>query len=273
MQDIIDFNSEKLKTIFTEIGLASKNAREYLERAHKYPQVAAYITQIHSALNKLSTKRPIVFLDCGCGRSYLSFILYQYCREILKREIKIIGVDTNAELITKCQLSASELTFTNMEFHTAKIEDFTANTAIDVVYSLHACDKATDQTLAKAVNVGARYIFSVSCCQHTNRKNIAKHPLTSVTKHGAYKERLVDMLGDSMRALILEHFGYGTKIFEFVAAKHTPKNIMLRAEKNNAKKIDQEVAIAKYKALVEMFNFSPVLAELLSLERSLFANL
>ena len=94
---------------------------------------------------------------------------------------------------------------------------------------------------------------------------MSQHPLKSISRFQPYKERLVDMIGDSMRALLLEHLGYGVDIFEFVAAEHTPKNIMLRAIKGAAKKYEIETAMTQYKQLVELFNFSPALEELLPL--------
>jgi len=92
---------------------------------------------------------------------------------------------------------------------------------------------------------------------------MVKHPLTSISRHLPYKERLVDMIGDSMRGLLLEHVGYGVDVFEFIAAAHTPKNIMLRAVKNAVKKETRQNALVDYNKLVEMFHFAPKLESLL----------
>jgi SAM-dependent methyltransferase len=255
----LNFNSANLKTLFREVGLYSPKEQFYPERVHKHQQVFVYIVQIKTAFSKLSTKKPIVLLDCGCGRSYLSFILYEYCQTVLNRQIKIIGIDNNADLINKCKKTAQELGFENMEFYHSDVEKFKTDEIVDIVYALHACDTATDQTIAKGVMLNAKYIFSVSCCQYTNRKEMSKHPLQSISRHQPYKERLVDMIGDSMRALLLEHLGYGVKLFEFVAAEYTPKNIMLRAIKNTVKRQDKENAEDNYNKLVAMFNFFPAL--------------
>lgn len=259
----LDFNAVKIKDLFREVGLYNPKNNFYTEKVRKHKQIFAYIEQLQSTLNKLSTKRPIVMVDCGCGKSYLSFVLYEYCTSILNRKIKIIGIDNNAELVSKCQATAKELHFDHMHFYSEDVQKFTTTESVDIVYSLHACDTATDQTIAKGIELNAKYIFSVSCCQHTNRKKISKHPLTSVSRHKPYKERLVDMIGDSMRGLLMESLGYGVKIFEFVAAEQTPKNIMVRGVKNNVKKSDQEAAISNYKHLVKMFNFAPALEQML----------
>lgn len=262
----LDFDLDNLTTLFREIGLFSSENRFYKQRIRKHQQILAYIPQIAAAFSKLSTKRPIVMLDCGCGKSYLSFVLYAYCANVLKRKVKIIGVDNNAELIDKCNRSACALGFADIHFYNARIEKFNIDDNIDIAYSLHACDAATDQTIAKGVQMRAKYIFSVSCCQHTNREKMRKHPLSSISRYRPYKERLVDMLGDSMRALLLERLGYGVNIFEFVASSQTPKNVMLRAVKNTVKKQDQVKAASEYQRLVKMFGFAPKLEGFLGLQ-------
>ncbi len=132
----------------------------------------------------------------------------------------------------------------------------------DVIYSLHACDTATDMTIAKGILEDAKYIITVSCCQHTIRNRIKKHPLTSITRHSVYKERLVDMLTDSMRTLLLERKGYKVKIFEYVISRETPKNIMLRAVKvGTLSNKNYEKAIEDYRKLQNMFNVQPKLGD------------
>ncbi|HCU04830.1 MAG: hypothetical protein A2X77_03150 [Gammaproteobacteria bacterium GWE2_42_36] len=263
MSGAIEFDLDNLKNVFRETGLHNPRGEFYSARKHKHKQVFDYIIQLESAFKKLSTKRPIVMVDCGCGKSYLSFILYEYCRSVLKRDIKIIGIDNNATLIEKCRAIAQALGFEQMEFFDASVGEFKSKDPVDIVYSLHACNTATDQTIAQGIQLGAKYIFSVSCCQHRNRQLIKNHPLTALTRFQPYKERIVDMVGDSLRALLLEEQGYGVNLFEFTSAEQTPKNIMLRGIKNKVKKIDKESAHASYQQLVELFNFSPALEEYL----------
>jgi len=261
----LNIDLEKLTPFFRKIGLYNPANQFYAKQVRKHQQILAYLPQIMAALNQLSTKRPIVLVDCGCGKSYLSFILYAYCSNVLKRPVKIIGIDRNPELIRQCKATAEALGFSNMHFYAGDLASVHIDEKIDITYSLHACDAATDHCIAKGINLGARYIFSVSCCQHTNRNKIRKHPLTKLTKHGPYKERLVDMINDSLRALLLEHKGYRVKIFEFINTEKTPKNIMLRATINAAKKQDTESAMSHYKKLTKLFNIKLKLEELISI--------
>ena len=254
----------KINKIYNQIGLCNPQDNFYKGKDDKYHQVVAYCAHIISAINKLSSKRDVVMVDCSCGKSYLSFVLYAYCTTILDRKIKIIGIDTNAVLISKCKDTAQKLGYTNMHFYNTAVGDFRLDGAADIVYSLHACDTATDQTIAAGINFKAKYIFSVSCCQHTNRKRLSGHPLTAVSRFQPYKERLTDMVGDSMRALLLEGNNYGVRLFEFTPQKHTQKNIMLRAVRNQVKKQDRDGAAVNYDSLTRMFKFKPALENLIS---------
>ena len=259
-----NLNVDELQELFREVGLHNPKGEIYKERSRKYAQLFSYIVQLESAFKKLTTKRPLVLVDCGCGKSYLSFLLYEYCQRVLKRKVKIIGIDHNHALIEKCKGIAKKLAYKNMSFYDQSIQSLPIDPPVDVVYSLHACDTATDQTLAQGIMLQAKYIFSVSCCQHTNRSKFRSNILRQVSRFQPYKERLVDMIGDTMRGLLLEHIGYAVKLFEFVAAEHTPKNIVLRAVNGAVKKTDQELALSRYCELTQTFHFKPALESLIN---------
>jgi len=241
------------------IGLANPNGKNYKERLHKHQQMLDYYIAVKSIIKKLSTKRTLYLYDCGCGRSYLSFYL-NYC---LKKDgienVSFICIDFNKDLIERCKQTATKMNMTNMAFYDADIFDFEFLKQPDIVYSLHACDTATDMMIYKGVISNARYILSVSCCQHTTRKQMKNHPLSMVSRHKPYKERLTDMISDSLRALILETFGYKVTVYEFVAAAHTPKNVMLKCEKVQQMNEKTKLAMVEYEKLSELFNMHPVL--------------
>jgi ubiquinone/menaquinone biosynthesis C-methylase UbiE len=259
-------DAQALKKLFREIGLNNPKGDLYKARTRKHQQVMAYIQQIEAAANKLSHKRPITILDCACGKSYVAFVLYHYFSVVLKRRVKIIGIDNNPDLIAKCQKTAENLKLSGLRFVCSDVEHFTVDEPIDIVYSLHACDKATDQTIAKGLSVGARVIFSVSCCQHSARKALSNHPLKPASRFQVYKERIVDIVGDSMRALLLEERGYGVKIYEFVASSQTPKNVMMRATKNAVRLPDRLAAEKRYQDMASSFGLEPYLKTLVDQE-------
>ena len=193
-----------------------------------------------------------------------------------RNNIRFIGIDTNIDLINKCRLAASALEYTNMEFYNGNIIDCPVEYKTDIVYSLHACDTATDQTILKGIMTNAVYILSVSCCQHFTGSQMKGHPLTNITRFSHYKTRMVDMVSDSLRALLLESHGYKVDIFEFTPQKNTPKNIMLRAEKINMTDKKRSQAFDEYKRLSDIFHVKPALefylSELNSLHKTCLSN-
>ena len=241
------------------IGFASPTGKNYKERLHKHQQMWDYYVAIKSIMKKLSTKRTLYLYDCGCGRSYLSFYLNFYLKKDGFDNVSFICIDANKDLIERCKQTALKMKATNMAFYHADIVDFEFLHQPDIVYSLHACDIATDQMIYKSITQNARFILSVSCCQHTMRKQMKGHSLSMVARHKPYKERLVDMISDSLRALILEAYGYKVNVYEFVATAHTPKNIMLKCK--NVGQVDKKSELAKleYKKLSALFNMNPML--------------
>ncbi len=257
------FDLNELKDMFAQMGLANSTGEQNLRREKKYREVLDYLMHIIKAADKLSKKRELVLVDCACGRAYLSFLANHYFAHIEKRKVRFICVDYNREVIASSRLSAEALGFDNMTFICDDILNLNLETP-DIVFSLHACDTATDITIAKGIQHGAKYIFSVSCCQNTIRTRLAAHPLTPVTRHGVYKERLADMVADSMRAAVLEANGYRVRVFEYVPSGVTPKNIMIRAMKvGSANVIRKHQARTDYSRLSRLFNVKSALMQYL----------
>jgi hypothetical protein len=232
------------------------------DKTRKIEQILAYLEIIQSQIRKLSYKRKLIFVDCGAGNCYLSFLVNYYYSFIDKRDVSIHCIDTNKRLMGNCKIKAQGLGFDNMRFHSCSILDFNIDDSIDMVYSLHACDIATDQTLHLGLRLEARDILSVSCCQHTVKKELHSHPYTGITKHRVFKDRLVYMIADSLRALLLESNGYKADIIEFVSSHYTEKNVMIRAKKSNNR--DQVKIIENYEKISQDFNVKPKLEKYLN---------
>ena len=113
---------------------------------------------------------------------------------------------------------------------------------VSMVVSLHACDTATDEALAKGVEWKARYILSAPCCQHELQKMIGVRDRGSgirgrgdddfagLLRQSILRERLCDILTDSFRAMILRILGFKVQVIEFVSSEATARNIMLKCE-------------------------------------------
>ena len=176
--------------------------------------------------------KPFVVVDCGCGKAYLTISLYFYLTEVLKfPSVKVIGIDRRNDVITAAKKMAEQLDVADkVEFVESDLGDYQLEKA-DLVVSLHACDTATDEALAKGVEWKARYILSAPCCQHELQKTLDnKDAFSGLLRQSILRERLCDILTDAFRAMILRILGFKVQVIEFVSSEATARNIMLKCE-------------------------------------------
>ncbi len=249
--------STKNKTYLTELRITDANGNVFKATQDKYKQINHYIEILSSLLKNLSKKDVVNVVDMGSGKGYLTFALYDYLTTILNIKTKITGVEFRKDMVTLCNNIAKKCNFSNLFFEEGTIEKYTANT-IDVLIALHACDTATDDAIAKGINANAQLIVVAPCCHKQIRKEISvnkkQNDISFITQHGIFLERQTEMVTDSIRALVLEYFGYKTKVFEFITDAHTPKNIMIVGEKISNQ--TNEAVLQKIKNAKEYFGIS-----------------
>lgn len=200
-------------------------------RYNKFKQINRYLEFVEDILPALSKERTIHIIDFGCGKSYLTFALYYYLHELKQLDVMITGLDLKTDVINKCNQLAERYGYDQLQFFQGDISTFQGAECVDMVVTLHACDTATDFAIKKAVDWGARVIFTVPCCQHEVNKQIENELLSPVFQYGLLKERISALLTDGIRANLLEEAGYETQVLEFISMEHTPKNILIRAVK------------------------------------------
>jgi SAM-dependent methyltransferase len=207
-------------------------------------------------------RQPIRILDCGCGSAHLSFALYHYLNHLRGIPAALEGVDVNAALMDKGNALSRELGAGDACFFARPIIEHQPEMPPDLVIALHACDTATDEALALGIRCGAKVIMAAPCCHHDlNTQLETRAPFQPITRHGILKERLADILTDSLRALILRMAGYKTDVIEFVSSEHTGRNLMIRAVK---KLPAGDAAFAEeYAALKGFWGVTPYLETLL----------
>ncbi len=213
-----------------DLGVFTPDFRIVRSKYDKYKQINRFVELVDQELGRYEG-REIRILDFGCGKSYLSFILYYYF--VVKRGIRaqIIGYDLKADVVEHCNQIAEKYGYAGLRFQVADVtRDTLSEEAIDMVVTLHACDTATDYALDYAIRRKVKHIFSVPCCQHEVNGSIHKGgQLDLLLNHGIIRERLCALLTDSIRAAVLEARGYELDMIEFIDFAHSPKNIMLRA--------------------------------------------
>lgn len=244
------------------VGLGVQSEDGHVSKASydKFRQINRYLEFIEDVLDKLPSDRTIRIIDFGCGKSYLTFAMYYYLHQIEKRDIRVTGLDLKADVIKHCNELAQKLGYEKLDFQVGDIKDFNGENHVDMVVSLHACDKATDYALEKAVKWGAEVILAVPCCQHELNNQINCDVLKPVLKYGIIKERMAALITDALRADILEQNGYDTQILEFIDMEHTPKNLLIRAIKHNGMRARGKNS--SIDEITEFLHVNPTLREL-----------
>ncbi|MBQ2664264.1 MAG: SAM-dependent methyltransferase [Clostridia bacterium] len=222
-------NPALAKELLTEIGILAKNGKIKNDKIRKYNQIDYFVELMGGVLKEIGERDEYVILDAACGKSYLSFVLNFYLREILKKKCRFIGVDYSKTVIDASKRMAKNLGYNNMEFIQEDLTTWTPNVRPDIVVSLHACDTATDMALGLGIRSQSRAIVSVPCCHKDILKQYSYEPFEPIMKYGILKARLADTLTDGIRAAYLESMGYKVSMIEYISPLETPKNIMIRA--------------------------------------------
>jgi SAM-dependent methyltransferase len=265
---LLDSNDPFLR----EVGIADAKGVIKPSRQDKYKQVEEFLRLLSPAVNaaidaghihKPTSAQPLRITDLGCGHAYLTFAAHQF---LMNSGIPVVvtGIDVRTESRDRNNAIAQKLGITKtISFKAEEISKTTAETA-DIAIALHACDTATDDAIAWAVNGGAKLLLIAPCCHHDIQKQIdtAPEPWGALTKFGLMKERLGDLLTDSFRAQLLRLVGYRVEVIEFIGGEHTPRNLMIRAVKTDAK--PEQLDIDRYLEITAQWGVKPALEKKLS---------
>ncbi len=255
-----------------EVGISDASGQIKPSKSDKYRQVEEFLRLLAPTLNsaieaghivKPTTSDPLTIVDLGCGHAYLTFAAHQYLRSI-GMEVKVFGIDVRTTSRDRNNEIAKRLGITDsIEFRAEEIANTTLVQA-DVAIALHACDTATDDAIAWAVKSDAKLLMIAPCCHHDIQSQLSDspEPWSLITRYGIMRERLGDLLTDSLRMQILKLRGYRVEAIEFIGGEHTPRNLMIRAVKTGAPV--EAIEVSRYEEMIGAWKVKPALARLLN---------
>ena len=249
-----------------DLGIFHSDFTLIKKSSAKFKQINRFIEFVDDLLKnaEIPSDRPFTVADFGCGKSYLTFILYYYFTEIRHLNVKMVGMDLKEDVISECSKVAKKYGYDNLSFKCGDIGKYDDSTQIDMIVTLHACDTATDYALFHAINRNVKYILSVPCCQHELNGQFKSRNFSVFSDYGLIQERFAALLTDTIRAELLKSRNYNVQIMEFVDLAHTPKNAMIRAELR--KNPDPKAAkhLENVQNLMQEFSLNPPLYQLLT---------
>ncbi|MEI8243096.1 MAG: SAM-dependent methyltransferase [bacterium] len=267
-QPLQSFDADALLRV---TGIADADGRIKPSMRGKYDQINEFLRLFDGIVAERPAGAPLLLADCGCGKAYLTFAAYFYLARRYDLDVQVRGIERNTELVETVRRMAEDLGVArDVQFLAEDLATCRLAERPEVVMSLHACDTATDEALARAVEWGSRVILCAPCCQHELQGDMnGGGPMRAVLRHGILRERLADILADTFRAQILRILGYRVNVMEFVSPEATARNLMLRAE--YAVKPGQQQAIGEYLELRDLWQVKPCLETRLAsrLERHL----
>lgn len=256
------------------LGIMGEDGKVFKKSYDKFRQINKYLEFIDETIKELKNRKyidtHIKAVDFGCGKSYLTFALHYYLKNIQNMTFEVIGLDLKEDVINHCNQIARDLKMENIEFLTGNIKDFNKLKNVDLIFSLHACNNATDYSLLKGLELDAKAILAVPCCQHEFNQKMSSNKKSEffafenpIGKHGILLEKFASIATDALRAQALELCGYKTQVMEFIDMEHTPKNILIRGIKENPNKNILEKKLQEYEVYKKFLGIEPLLDTLL----------
>lgn len=245
-----------------DLGVLTPEGKVVKAKYDKFKQINRFVELLNDVLAK-NPREVLRIVDFGCGKSYLTFVVYYYVTEILQKKADIVGLDLKEDVISHCSAVAEKYGYTGLHFRCGDIRDYLADQAPDLVITLHACDTATDYALYHAAQWGSEAILSVPCCQHELNLQVKRDALPPLTDYGILKERLCALATDAVRAKLLESQGYEVQVLEFIDLAHSPKNLLLRARKAPVSSEKRQAARQEAARLLQLLGAEQTLWKLL----------
>lgn len=241
-----------------DLGVMTSDGKVVKAKSDKFKQINRFLEILNDVIGE---ETYLKIIDFGCGKSYLTFIVYYFLTKVKNIKCDILGLDLKEDVINDCNKIALKYGYNSLHFVKGDISKYKEEDNVDMIITLHACDTATDYALYHAINMKCKHIISVPCCQHEINSQLKGDKFHIVNKYGILKERMSAIMTDAIRANILQYMGYKTQILEFVDFDASPKNLLIRAKYQNIK--PSEEIKKEIDELIEYFGVEQTLYNLI----------
>lgn len=255
-------SDDKTIDFLVALGVQDQNGRIFDKKRSKFRQINRFLELVSDVESAIVSGDDLYILDLCCGKSYLSFAIYYYFSQLRGYRVTMDCVDLKQDVIDFCSKLASSLNYTGLHFVAGDIRDFPIRRTPDLTVSLHACDIATDIVLAKGIDSGSHVILSTPCCHHEMMHQLKPQgkPSDFLLEHSILKQKFADAATDALRCKILEINGYEVQALELIDPEETPKNVLIRAIKQNKANPKQLAQWrAEYEAVCDYLDIHPFL--------------
>jgi hypothetical protein len=221
--------------LLKELHLLTRAGDLNADSLRKLKQVNHLVQLLAPALEDVLARfgDPVV-VDCGAGKSYLGFILYEVFLRAAEKG-RLVAVESRPELVARARELASRLGFARMALVESAIAGASVPDRVHVVTALHACDTATDDALALAIRRNADHVAVVPCCQAEVARQLADRapapPIDALAEHPWHRREFGSHLTNVVRALVLERHGYKVTVTELAGWEHSLKNELILGKK------------------------------------------
>jgi hypothetical protein len=255
--------------LLRELHLLTREGHLNADALRKLKQVNHLMGLLRPAMEDLQGRHaaPVV-VDAGSGNAYLGFILY----ELFLKDAEagtVLSVEGRPELTQRARERAERLGFGRMEFQTAHLESAQWPERVHLLTALHACDTATDDALAVAIERNADHVAVVPCCQAEvaaqlkEKRREVEPTLGLLFQHAWHRREFGSHLTNVLRALTLEAFGYQVTVTELTGWEHSLKNELILGRRVHR---ENRQARARLEALLGTFGVEPKLARVLGVK-------
>jgi SAM-dependent methyltransferase len=228
------------------LGITNAQGDIVRTREAKFKQINKFIEIIDSLYRNsdLPAREALSIVDMGSGKGYLTFAVYDFLNHTIGKSSQVTGIELREELVTFCNTTAQQAEFSQLNFAAGTIQS-AAQRTMDIAIALHACDTATDDAIHASIQAHATIIVLAPCCHKQIRRQMNESAAVKATwEFGILVERQAQLVTDRLRSLFLELHGYQTKVFEFIDAEHTDKNLMIAATKHD-RAVNQTAILAQ----------------------------